>query len=322
MRSVQTMTTFPLEAVKPLERLAAYRARCLEATRAALAQAGPRPVRSPLDGGPLAPWASVEGLPYVRDPATDSWFLAARPSAARWAALLREVSAARNAPDGVHTRLAPTRTEHIARAKAEWVREALRLQRLPRPRLLCPVVPPERVTGLLAESAPEAELLVVDEPALTQGQAPRGIAPATAALLFESLDRAWDPAQLLRTVAGMLAPGGLLFVTALVSSGFDLAVLGARNQYLYPPDRANCFSRTGLERVITQAGFSLIEVSTPGVLDVEVLRAHLRQDPALAVSPFERRLAEAGPETQGAFQAFLQQQGLSSFARALARRDA
>lgn len=138
--------------------------------------------------------------------------------------------------------------------------------------------------------------------------------------MLESLDRVGDPSALLRAVAGRLARGGLLFVTALVASGFDVAVLGLSNLYLYPPDRANCFSRRGLELLLERAGFGLLEVSTPGVLDVEIVKAHLGQGAWPSVGAFERQVLAADEETQTAFQAFLQQHGLSSFARVVARK--
>lgn len=143
-----------------------------------------------------------------------------------------------------------------------------------------------------------------------------------AATLFESLDRVDDPARLLRAVVARLAPGGLLFVTSLVSSGFDVAVLGLKNMYLYyPPDRANCFSLRGLERLLTEAGLALLEVSTPGVLDVEIVQAHAQRDPSLPLSGFERQLLSADRRTLEAFQIFLQRNRMSSFARIIGRKQ-
>jgi hypothetical protein len=141
-----------------------------------------------------------------------------------------------------------------------------------------------------------------------------------AAVLLESLDRIDDPAALLRGVAQRLNPGGLVFVTALAASGFDMAVLGLRNLYVYPPDRANCFTLQELSALVTGSGFALLEASTPGVLDVEVVRAHAHRDPGLPLSTFERQLIDADGETRAALQALLQQRGLSSFARLVARR--
>ena len=136
----------------------------------------------------------------------------------------------------------------------------------------------------------------------------------------ESLDRTHDPKGLLKSAAECLMPGGLIFVTSLVSSGFDMAVLGTRNVYLYPPDRTNCFSLRGLEMLLTRAGFELLEVSTPGVLDVEIVRAHVERDAGIPLSGFERELLAGDDQVHSAFQTFLQQNGMSSFARMVARR--
>src|SRR5262249_47893754 len=114
---------------------------------------------------------------------------------------------------------------------------------------------------------------------------------------------------------------GLLFLTSLVSSGFDFTVLGLKNHYLYPPDRANCFSLDGLKKLVMQAGFKLIEVSTPGVLDVEIVQAHRKHAPDLPLSDFERGILDSDEETRMAFQTFLQQRGRSSFARIVGRKE-
>jgi hypothetical protein len=72
---------------------------------------------------------------------------------------------------------------------------------------------------------------------------------------------------------------------------------------------------------LTRAGFTLLEVSTPGVLDVEIVQAHLRHDPSLPLSAFERQLLAADVETHAAFQSFLQEHGMSSFARIVGRKQ-
>jgi hypothetical protein len=93
------------------------------------------------------------------------------------------------------------------------------------------------------------------------------------------------------------------------------------NLYLYPPDRTNCFSLRGLETLLGSAGFAFLEVSTPGVLDVEIVQAHHQQLPAVRLSAFERQLLASDSETRNAFQSFLQQQCMSSFARIVARKQ-
>lgn len=324
MRSIETSVTFPLSSVKPLEGLFAYRAYCLEATRRAVGQGRRRRDRSPVGGARLEPFGKVEGFDYLRDPENGSLFLADLPDPQTWAELLRGVVRFRHSPEAFHAGLVQSRADHVYAPKLEWIQETLRLQQMPRPRLLEVMTAPSRFTPLLVESRSFAEVLPVEE--MVVAHAPEigsaGVATAQAAVLLESLDRTDDPEALLRGVAHRLEPAGLLFVTALVASGFDLAVLGVQNRYLYPPDRVNCFSVRGLESLIRRVGFMPLEVSTPGVLDVGIVRAHLERDPRVSVSPFERQIIEADDEVREAFQAFLQQQGLSSFARIVARRQA
>lgn len=319
MRSIQTDARFPLASVKPLDRLASYREVCLTLTRQAL-KAGCERRLNPLGAAPLEPWGQVEGLTYGRCRESGSFFLCELPDWKRWARLLSEVSRVRNSPEGFHSELASSREDHVTLPKSEWIQETLRLQGIFQPRVLEGVTPPSDFNQHLRQRGLFSEVIVADEMGLAHGAEPAPSKRVEVALLMESLDRVDDPVGLLRATNRSLQEGGLLFVTGLVSSGFDMAVLGLRNLYLYPPDRTNCFSLRGLKILLERNGFSLLEVSTPGVLDVEIVQAHLNGDPSLQLSPFERQIIEADCQTQSEFQAFLQQGGLSSFARIVARK--
>lgn len=322
MRTVQTGSAVPLAAVKPLEGLISYRAYCLEQTRAALA--GGSVVRrntSPIDGAPLEPFGTVDGLDYRRCPRTGSLFLAQVAQPAAWAALLGTVVRYRHSPRAFHAGIAQSRTDTVYAPKLEWIEHTLRLHERRRPRVLEITTAPSDFTRLLEESGLCSTVVPLDEMALMASSASSPDAPrGEAAVLLESLDRVPDPAALLGHVVERLTPGGLIFATGLVASGFDVAVLGIRNLYLYPPDRTNCFTLTGLEALVTRAGLSLVEVSTPGMLDVEIVQAHVRRDPSVTLSAFERQLVDVDAEARESVQAFLQQQGLSSFARLVARK--
>jgi len=320
MRSAETKQMFPLSSVKPLEALGGYRSFCLAATREAI-EVSPRPRdRSPVSGAALEAFGEVEGLVYGRCPETGSLFLTRVAGARAWADLLRRVAERRHVPAGVYSGIVQSRAENVYVPKLDWVHNTLLLQGVRRVRVLEVVTPPSDFSPLLSASGAFEAVLTVDEMALRIDGAGKADQPVEAAILLESLDRVDDPVALLRAVSARLVDGGLIFVTALVASGFDMALLGRRSFYLYPPDRANCFSRRGLEALLTQAGFTLLEVSTPGVLDVEIVEAHLRRDPELALSAFERELLTAPSDTRRAFQRFLQQQGMSSFARIVGRK--
>jgi hypothetical protein len=140
------------------------------------------------------------------------------------------------------------------------------------------------------------------------------------AVLLEGLDRARDPARLLEAVAALLPPGGLVFLTALMASGFEVRVLGPQCRYLFPPDKAHCFSLQAIEGLLEHAGFEVLESSTPGVLDCDSVLQHVKSGIDVARSSFEEAILAADEEVRRAFQEFLQFARLSSFGRFVGRR--
>ena len=138
--------------------------------------------------------------------------------------------------------------------------------------------------------------------------------------LFEVLDRISDADQLLMAVNKMLKKGGLIFITAILASGFDVQVLWEKADNLYPPDRLNVFSLEGLKILFVRHGFECLELSTPGILDVDIVAKAVEKDMDLKISRFTRNLLERGEETRNSFQEFLQQNLLSSYARVVLRK--
>lgn len=321
MRSIQTKQSFPLSAVKPLEWLSGYREFCLSATRERLK--GSRRARriSPVTGKPLEPAGDVEGLPYGLCAESGSLFLAEVCEPKEWEALLVEAHRYRNAPGRRDGDLSQSRSDNVYAPKVDWIRETLTLQGIRKPKILEVVTPPSEMGPLFKECRSFAEVETVNEMSLAHAAVSGMKASSEEAIVLpESLDRVDDPRGLLQNISARMKDGGLLFITSLVASGFDLMVLGLRNQYLYPPDRTNCFSLRGLQQMLEKEGFKLLEVSTPGVLDVEIVQAHLETHRDLPLSRFERQVVEADEETRTEFQGFLQRRRLSSFARLVARK--
>ncbi|OGQ05122.1 MAG: hypothetical protein A2W61_06290 [Deltaproteobacteria bacterium RIFCSPLOWO2_01_44_7] len=319
MQSVQTSHLFSLAGVKPLEGLLRYRDHCLVATEKALAHCNQRRRVSPCSGEELKQWKKVGKFEYFRCEASGSLFLADLPEPDIWADLLREVSRYRDSSKTFHQEIRPSRAENVLKPKLTWIKNVLRLHNIQNASILEVVTPPSDLTPFLKKCNYFGEVLTVDESDLLKQETIRNHAFHTA-LLLESLDRIYDPKNLLQVTSQHLKKGGLIFVTALVSSGFDMMLLQEKNIYLFPPDRTNCFSRKGLEQLLEKSGFELLEVSTPGILDVEIVKAHLKQGASISLSTFERALLDAPEEVCNDFQAFLQKSELSSFARIVGRK--
>ena len=91
--------------------------------------------------------------------------------------------------------------------------------------------------------------------------------------------------------------------------------------YIFVPEHLNLLSIAGLEQLVQRSGFELVELSTPGQLDVEQVRLACQDDPAIRLPRFvETLLSARGPLAAEDFQAFLQKHRLSSHVRIAARK--
>jgi SAM-dependent methyltransferase len=146
------------------------------------------------------------------------------------------------------------------------------------------------------------------------------IAPVDVVTAFEVFDRAADPRALAAAVRGVLKPGGLLFLTAPSMSGFELQVLWDRAPSIAPPDKINLLTIDGFLALFS-SGWDVVELSTPGMFDVESVRRAVTADPAADWPRFIRTLVDSQDErTRIEFQEYLQRARLASFARLLVRR--
>jgi len=332
MRSIQTSNCFPLASVKPLENLINYRNYCLAKTKQALSQGTHKRTNSPIDKSPLEFFGNVEGFEYLHCPKSGSIFLSELPDPLVWGKLLSELSQYRRSPKAFHTEIVEQRQANVYTPKLEWIGNTLRIHGLNQPRLLEVATPPSDFTPLLQSSGLFAEVETVEEVALsiqhlstpphptTSSSNEQYSKPVQAVVLLEALDRVEYAKELLLAVAQRLEKGGIIFITAQVSTGFDIGALGVGDMYFYPPDRTNCFSLQDLELLLTATGYHLVEISTPGVLDVEIVKAHQQLDPQIPLSTFERQIIEGDDETRQNFQTFLQQNHMSSFARIVGRK--
>jgi len=139
--------------------------------------------------------------------------------------------------------------------------------------------------------------------------------------LFEVIDRLSDVETFCQALGRILVPGGLCFLTTVSISGFDLQVLWDKSNSIFPPDRINVFSTEGLLTLFERHGFDCIELSTPGLLDVEIVANAYKENPSLVLPRFVKYLLEKRDiNAYRSFQEFLQLNRLSSFTRAVLRK--
>ena len=138
---------------------------------------------------------------------------------------------------------------------------------------------------------------------------------------FESVERAFEPKEIFTLAARYCQPGGLLLLTAASSSGFEYQVLGEHAPNINPVNRMNLLSIEALTDMIDRAGFEMLELSTPGRLDVDIVKRAMETSKDLTIDPFWRYILQSREHrTLESLQKFLQENRLSSHVRIAARK--
>lgn len=137
--------------------------------------------------------------------------------------------------------------------------------------------------------------------------------------LWEVLEHVFDPLAVLRRCRALVRPGGALVLTTPNIGGFDYLVLGSDSTNVLAPVHLNYFDPRSLTRMLEIAGFTRVEIMTPGKLDVDIVRNYWRAGGTRGRHPFLERLVLGAPETADAFQTFLAAHGLSGNLQAIAR---
>ncbi len=138
---------------------------------------------------------------------------------------------------------------------------------------------------------------------------------------FEVIERLFDPFAFMNRMNQVLEPGGLIFLTTLSISGFDLSLLRGKARNLLPPTHLTLLSYSGIQSMIDRSGFEIVEFSTPGRLDVALVLDAIERDESFELPPvINSILLNRGERTHEAFQDFLQQANMSSHVWIAARK--
>jgi 2-polyprenyl-3-methyl-5-hydroxy-6-metoxy-1,4-benzoquinol methylase/ribosomal protein S27E len=139
---------------------------------------------------------------------------------------------------------------------------------------------------------------------------------------FEVIEHLFDPQLFLRECGTILRPGGLLIATCPNVKGFDVQMLGPPST-TFDVEHLNYFHPASLSHLAASCGFEILEVSTPGELDADIVRQAVAKG-AISVEGnplFEDIFVKRWDALGAQFQAFLSANGLSSHMWLVARKN-
>jgi SAM-dependent methyltransferase len=138
---------------------------------------------------------------------------------------------------------------------------------------------------------------------------------------FEVVEHLFSPADFFRYVHRALEPGGLMVLTCPSGVGFDIQTLGPVSESV-DHEHLNYFSPASMTRLLAACGFEVVDVTTPGKLDAELVRKKiLSGEFDVSTQPFLKRVLLDEWDRHGSdFQNFIADQGMSSSMWAVARK--
>lgn len=281
------------------------------------------------------------GFQYVSCPDCRSLYVSPRPTTEMIDRFYRHSESSRYWAEVFFPKTAAARQKHIFAPRAEMIAGIVERFEIPRPRVLVDVgagiglfleaakatAQFDRVVGIepgrdLARVCRERGHAVVEKPieAVKPGEIQASIVTS-----FEVFEHLHDPGAFVRSMANILVPNGVLIFTTLSATGFDLQVLWEKSKSISPPHHINFISVPGFVRLIDRCGLELLDVRTPGRLDVDIVKNMALEDPHLELPRFVRTLLELAsssryPDLLPGFQRFLADSLLSSHVCVVARK--
>ena len=334
MRAIVDHADFQAQAIRPNALLAHYRELVeVDVAKYLVPAAQESQDSCPACGSSRSEQAFARfGLSYRHCTDCGSLWVAPRPDEAALRRYYRESEAERFWQDELARQTGPVRIAKVIEPRLDWIADAVAEHR-PQGVSIADVGTHQSVFAQrFAQLKPFARHLavepitylpdvagleVIDQPLEEAGLS----GDLDAVTLLDVADRTSDPDSLVAAVHAALKPGGLLFLTGILASGFDIQVLWDRAETVFPPDRLNLFSVNGLEALLKRRSFEVIEYSTPGAFDLRTVAQAREAQPDLPLPRFvETLLTRRGEAEYAQFQTFLQASLLSSFGRVVARR--
>lgn len=88
---------------------------------------------------------------------------------------------------------------------------------------------------------------------------------------FELFEHLHNPKKFLLSLLDLMKSKDIFIFTTLSGNGVDIQALWENSKSIYPPHHLNFFNTFSIELLLSKLGFKILEISTPGQLDIDIL---------------------------------------------------
>ena len=275
------------------------------------------------------------GFSYVECKSCGSIYAPSRPGESEMWSWYRDSEPSRFWRNKILVASDSARLEKIIRPRADWILDCIAeynptssriINISPHSRALVDLLAEEdkKLTeivsaGVTADLEGISKNHIIVQPTKTQDLPLLG--PTDVIIAIDSFNRAADPNILLNALYKTLVPGGLVFITATVASGFEIQTLWERSPSIIPPDKINLPTVAGIKQYFDEKTWEIMELSTPGMFDVEIVYRSILENPEWEWPRVVRGLVQHADDAgRTMLIELLQLQHLTSFARMVIKK--
>ena len=134
---------------------------------------------------------------------------------------------------------------------------------------------------------------------------------------FELFEHLHNPAIFLKQLKTLMESGDLFIFTTLSGTGVDIQVLWEESKSVTPPHHLNFLNPSSVEILLVRLGLELLEVTTPGKLDIDIL---VNNYSLIKDRFWQTFIAQASEAQKEQWQAMISESGWSSHMMVVCRK--
>lgn len=135
---------------------------------------------------------------------------------------------------------------------------------------------------------------------------------------FELFEHLHDPGRFLEVLYSLMRQGDLFIFSTLSGLGLDIQVLWESAKAVSPPHHLNFYNPHSIRILLEKMKFEVLEVTTPGVLDIDLLDRNAHQ---ITDRFWKRFIEQASIQQKKTMQHYIAETGFSSHMRVVCKKS-